>query len=211
MRTTFAAVGIAMALSSIAAAQSSNSLPDTPANHWMYQAKADLKSIGLLVGYPDGLGYSGVRPMNRYEMAVATHASMSNLHQVVLDLESSNEKIARFAGRPEDEPKDLSDLEKGIPDDVKSLRRILPTIKKDLDDLTKAFSPQLRTLGVDPDDMLIEVRTDCQMIASFHFSKLGEATKPFADVPQSHWAARAVQELKAAGILHGYTADRFGG
>lgn len=34
---------------------------------------------------------------------------------------------------------------------------------------------------------------------------------PFPDVPKDHWAAEAIRELRAAGLIDGYPGNRFGG
>jgi BMFP domain-containing protein YqiC len=52
--------------------------PDTPDNHWAYEAVEHLKQEGILVGYPDGL-YRGNRQMTRYEFAAALHAAYKKL------------------------------------------------------------------------------------------------------------------------------------
>ena len=44
--------------------------PDTPRNHWAYQAIDRLSRAGIIEGYPNGT-FGGNRPMTRYEFAVA--------------------------------------------------------------------------------------------------------------------------------------------
>ena len=72
---------IVAALAAPAFAQ--DNFPDTPANHWAYEAVARLKKDGILVGYPPvgnnpGL-FLGSRPATRYEMAAAVFAAYTNL------------------------------------------------------------------------------------------------------------------------------------
>src|SRR5688572_30860841 len=55
-----------------------DNFPDSPENHWAYEALLNLKKAGLLVGYPDGL-FRGGRPASRYEMAVALNALYQHL------------------------------------------------------------------------------------------------------------------------------------
>jgi hypothetical protein len=40
---------------------------DAPANHWAYEALAQLAAKGVIEGYPDGF-FKGDRAMTRYEM-----------------------------------------------------------------------------------------------------------------------------------------------
>ena len=60
-----AAAILAIALPAFA---SSNPFMDVPANHWAYDAVAQLASRGVISGYPDG-SYKGGQPATRYEMA----------------------------------------------------------------------------------------------------------------------------------------------
>ncbi len=57
-----------------ALAQSADSFPDVPANHWVFEALARLKTDGLLKGEPDGL-FRGSRLLSRYEMGAAVHSA----------------------------------------------------------------------------------------------------------------------------------------
>ncbi len=208
MRRNIGLIAFALVLPSISVAQYSNRFPDTPDNHWAYQAMADLKSVGILVGYPDTLG-RGVHVRTRYEMAVATHACFVNFDTIVEQFEQSNDTIARFPGGNEAETKTASNLAVNIKQDFKTFRHSLDFVEKDLLVLTKAFSPELKKLGVDTTQMEGQERRDFQKIATFRFANLGEATRQFADVPESHWAAGAVKSLRAVGILKGYDSGRF--
>jgi len=208
MRTHRFSIGMALALTSMAWAQGKNDCPDTPANHWAYQAMADLKNVGIFAGVPDTLGHS-IENLSRCHLAVAAHGSMTELSEVVMTLERSNEAVASFAGLAKDEPAATNEAESENRAHVRSLRHILVLIEKDLLDLTNAFGPELKVLGADPTEMAVQERRDCQKIATFRFAKLGEATKQFSDVPEGHWAAEPVKALRSVGILHGYGGEKF--
>src|ERR1700723_3526380 len=77
----------------IAPAQAPDSFPDTPANHWVYEAAGIMKSRGLMVGLPDGLGYF---PINRSktELAVAFHAAANNLKTLLSEFRTDSDRIA---------------------------------------------------------------------------------------------------------------------
>src|SRR5579862_7364750 len=65
--------------------------------------------------------------------------------------------------------------------------------------------PEIRALGRDPGKLLARVdatRPIATKIADLLASHL--PTKPFRDLPKSHWAWAAAQELKDEGILTGY-------
>jgi hypothetical protein len=68
--------------------------PDTPENHWAYQAVLGAKAAGFLVGYPDG-NFRGPRPASRYEMAAALYALYMNLKGVSDGLAAQINELAR--------------------------------------------------------------------------------------------------------------------
>jgi hypothetical protein len=54
---------------------------DTPANHWAYEALAQLAAKGLIQGYPDGT-FKGDRTMTRYEMAMVVARVLAQIEQL---------------------------------------------------------------------------------------------------------------------------------
>jgi len=208
MRIPLLAFGFSLCLAPLAVAQHKDNFPDTPANHWAFQAKADLQSVGLLVGYPDGLGRAP-RPASRFELAVAVHATYTNLNETVTDFDRINGTRAQFSGREEDESPATVEAEATIRSKVKSVQHIQGILKKDLLDLLKEFTPELKILGIDTSEMEGQVRRDLRKIATLRWAKLGEALNQFADVPENHWAAGATKGLRSNGILVGYGDGRF--
>ncbi|MBP8785811.1 MAG: S-layer homology domain-containing protein, partial [Synergistaceae bacterium] len=72
-------VVIALAIVAIAVpALAANPFMDVPANHWAYDAVAQLASRGILSGFPDG-SYKGAQPATRYEMASALARAVSKI------------------------------------------------------------------------------------------------------------------------------------
>ena len=63
----FAVVAVLLAICLPAFAQE---FPDTPPDHWAYDAVQELANAGIIIGYPDGT-YGGKRAMSRYEFAEA--------------------------------------------------------------------------------------------------------------------------------------------
>jgi len=171
----------------------------------MYQSLGDLVKVGL-TSMPAAIDR---RSSSKYEFAVAAHYAAFNLHNIVMDVDRGNEAIAKFQGDPKSAPKTIAELSGG--DMFAFIRQRVAILEKDLIELTRAFTPELKSLGVAPSEMIGQVKSDCQRIASFRFAKLGEATKQFSDVPEGHWAAEAVKSLRAVGILHGFAVDKFGG
>ncbi|HVT11010.1 MAG TPA: S-layer homology domain-containing protein [Fimbriimonadaceae bacterium] len=66
----------------------------------------------------------------------------------------------------------------------------------------QAYAADIRKAGRDPQKLIKQV-VACQPLADKLAAALGYQA-PFRDVPPSHWAYKAVQELKEAGILVGY-------
>ena len=56
----------------------SNPFMDVPANHWSYDAVAQLASRGVISGYPDG-SYKGGQPATRYEMASTVARALAKI------------------------------------------------------------------------------------------------------------------------------------
>src|SRR5512132_4002027 len=71
----------------VASAFAQDNFPDAPENHWAFEALANMKKAGLLVGYPDGL-FRGGRPASRYELAVAIHATYQHLKNLADGMEA---------------------------------------------------------------------------------------------------------------------------
>jgi S-layer homology domain len=146
---TYALAAIFAAATVIPAFAQSDNFPDVPDNHWAYQALADLKKAGILVGYPDGL-FRGPRPATRYEMAVAINAAFTRLKATTDGLDSQikaiNEKLngnlTSGNGASAAELQSLKDALatlqtevatlKGLGDDVSNLKRLATTFEKEL-------------------------------------------------------------------------------
>lgn len=134
-----AVLGVAM----IAPAFGQDNFPDTPENHWAYEALGNLKREGILVGYPDGF-YRGPRNATRYEMAVAINAAyqkLMSMHNGLADqIKALQEMIEGKGGGGDikglkDQLTALQaqvDSMKGWGDDVASLKRMAATFEKEL-------------------------------------------------------------------------------
>ena len=104
-KTTLVILTIAvMAMATIAQA-ATNPFMDVPANHWAYDAVAQLASRGIISGFPDG-AFKGAQPATRYEMASA---------------------LARAVAR--------IDMEKASKQDVELLKKLIVEFKDELDAL----------------------------------------------------------------------------
>jgi len=149
-------------------AQTDN-FPDTPENHWAYEALARLKKDGLLVGYPDGL-FRGPRPASRYELAVAIHAVYTNLRNVTDGLQSQIDAL-----------KNNSDVQ-ALKDQIAALQSQVNALKGYGDDianlkkLADTFQTELHELGVNVDQLKKDLGDLARRVTAL------EAKKPAVDV-----------------------------
>jgi len=149
-------------------AQTDN-FPDTPENHWAYEALARLKKDGLLVGYPDGL-FRGSRPASRYELAVAIHAVYTNLRNVTDGLQSQIDALKNNADLQalKDQVNTLQsevNALKGYGDDIANLKKLADT-----------FQNELHALGVDVDQLKKDLGDLARRVTAL------EARKPAVDI-----------------------------
>lgn len=148
--TRRAALGLIFLAGSAIPAMAQDAFPDTPANHWAYDALNTMKKDGLLVGYPDGL-FRGSRPASRYELAVATQAVYLHLRG---NLDSLASQIQSLKNAPE-KTEDLDALRTAI-GEVKNGIVSIQAYKTDitnLQHLTDKFELELNQLGVDVEKM----------------------------------------------------------
>jgi hypothetical protein len=204
-----ALAGLTVARSWLASGQTGSEwLLDIPENHWVFQAISDLKSEGILVGYPDGLG-TQVAGRARVELGVATNAACDRLHQIVSGLKGSNDAIAEYGGSAESASSRIRQSEARLKGYLKLLRAGLARTTSELDRLIRFLTPQLTSIGVEPVRLRRRMLRDCAEIRSLRVAALGEATRQFPDVPDGHWAEPAIQTLRSQGILRGYESGTF--
>lgn len=152
---------------------------------WVEHLKERLTTEGVLVGYPDGLiGWHHGRPATRYEYAVATHASVMHLKEIVLEGEKhgiTSEQQTTIAKWSSWAPACLLNL-------------------------TDEFKRELASMGVEMPGFLKEISA-----LKARMTKLRITDSFFADVPLGHWAAGAVTEMGKMGLLKGYPGKKFRG
>ncbi|AIE86850.1 N-acetylmuramoyl-L-alanine amidase, family 4 [Fimbriimonas ginsengisoli Gsoil 348] len=94
--------------------------------------------------------------------------------------------------------------------DVRYLRKGAARNYKELHELIPFFKVELEGIGADPAQLSAQVDRDLGMLRSLRLAKVGEATQQFPDVPADHWAAHAVRNLRANGVLRGYETGKSG-
>ncbi len=117
----------------------------------------------------------------------------------VIGARSSAEIVADLVKGVDGLPRFLGGLrQRGVADEL-----LLGSAWRQKFDLAiQAYSADIRKAGRDPQKLIKQVAA-CQPLADKLAAALGYQA-PFRDVPPSHWAYKAVQELKEAGILVGY-------
>jgi hypothetical protein len=177
--------------------------PDSPENHWVYVTVADLRSTGWWVGDFGFMGYHG-RALTRREIAGAIGPTCVNLHEIVVGLRKANVDIAVSEGTYR------AELAKRLAEDLSpTVREELKRIAIELPQLIDEFAPEVRNDLLEPRQLKGQLRRDISLLTSMLIATPGEALRQFPDVPTNHWAASAIQELRAANILHGYPTGKF--
>ncbi|MBI3722328.1 MAG: S-layer homology domain-containing protein, partial [Fimbriimonas ginsengisoli] len=161
MKRTFKyALSAVLVAAMVAPAFADDNFPDSPQNHWAYEALARMKKEGLLVGYPDGL-YRGGRPASRYELAAACHsvfvALKSAQEGMSNQMKAMEEKIANGGGVSKADFENLkaavdamkSDMAgmKAWGDDIAALKKMSSTFEKELTGLGVDVDQMKKTLG----------------------------------------------------------------
>jgi hypothetical protein len=192
---------LAMAL--IGSGQGGGQFPDTPENHWAYEAISYLQAEGILVGYPAGLGPGLPEYKSRYELAVTVNAAACHLSSLTkglaMDLNEMNQRASVF--------KRKSNLVKQVRDELKAFHE--PLFQKAVGYLEKCgteFAPELSGLGVRPGALSDSLREYRRFLLDYPVP-----AEQFSDVPANHWAARAVVNLRTEEVLAGYPDGKFRG
>ncbi|MFI5385951.1 MAG: S-layer homology domain-containing protein [Fimbriimonadales bacterium] len=167
---------------------------------------SEQKTVGRL--YADALlpvdWYWHRRTPRRSEIAAATRIAVSNLKSGLVEIQSEMSRIA-LAGPV------AKELRRGWSLLFPQFKSDFAVLSTDLPRLIYEFYGELVAQGADPDEMIATVEQQCEIIDNLRLPHVGERIGPFSDVPASHWAAGATNELKGAGILVGDGSGHFGG
>jgi hypothetical protein len=156
--------------------------PATQVPSWVEPLYQRMKAEGLLVGYTDGL-MGHPREATRYEYAVATHATVMHLRNIIQDSEKHGITAEYLIV-------------------VAEWSRWAPALLLNLAD---EFKRELTAMGVEMHEFLKEVSS-----LKPRMTKLKITDSFFSDVPIGHWAARAVTEMGRKSLLKGYPGKKFG-
>jgi len=152
---------------------------------WVPAIIAELRSDGILVGYPPVLHPS----KSRFEFAVGINAAYANTSNMIFGMESgsppSKQSIDYFIAKQNRWPKMIRVVDE--------------------------FSEELKVLGLDPARIEIEIAGFQPRIGElwFKYNAPDLGYPSFLDVPKDHWAAKAVSHLKAVGVLNGLPNGKF--
>jgi hypothetical protein len=206
MNLRLGAVAIPVFLAAIAVGQTkSDRFPDTPDNHWAYENLLDLKSLGILKGYPQGF-VNHATVLTRRDLAVQVLSAGTGFHILIVRLCEANELVAR---RSSSAAVALDAV--AVKHQALFWRTDVEKAAKDLIALDRFFSRELSLLGSEPGQVVNQVHRDRATVLSLRLAMPGEALGQFVDVPSDHWAATAIQNLRAEGIVHGYLDGKFRG
>ena len=151
---------------------------------WFDAGMTRAKEEGLLTGYSrEALPTDKPSLMSRYECAVVFHATLTNQLNLIDDAAKSQGAEARRR--------------------MVRAASLLAFYRK----ASVEYRKELDSLGV-PEEMGIDRLSLAVRRARAHVA--GEPG-PFRDVPADHWAAKAVGDLRALGLLDGYPDGSFRG
>lgn len=153
---------------------------DDKAPAWIVDLMANFRSDGLL-NTPDGLS-SRSRPDSRYEMAVKVYVATQRSH----------EALKALRGQPSTVPAPSLALVQRQTARWGRLQRAATELRRELEALGVEYEPFTRQFS----NLEVEFRRSL-------------ATRPFPDVPEGHWAAGAVGNLRSEGVILGYPAGKF--
>ena len=197
------ALGIVMLSLCCGFAMADAPFPDTPKNHWVYVAMKQMRKDHLWYRVND----------NVPKRAVATRMDVAT-KTLLLALDSKNlvdsfQNTAQMVSVPPADAQSRQWAKKfaaDFPQRKIRYRNHLKEVKK----LMNYFKPEItvvaKTLKVDPKIVNNNLAVEQKMLEKIHLGAKVALSEGFSDVPAGHWAAKAVNELKAEGILAGYPA-----
>ena len=166
-----------------------DNFPDVTESHAGYKAFLRLRmSSGFIVGYDE-----------RFRVA-PTAAEMANA--LIKSVEAMPEKLAAALDAVKVAGRNLryEEVEFFSHELIQDFRVAIDSVRK-----------EIKARGVDPDKLLTRLEANRKVTQQIVDLLLAKRPKPFRDVPVSHWAWRATQELRDAGILVGYPDGTFRG
>ena len=169
-------------LAAASLAGTQDNFPKTADNRWAYDAVDLAKREKLIVMYPDD-HFRG-SPSSRYEFAVIFHAVAT----------SHRERLEAFLKNSGSDTERASLLREAT---------FLPIYRK----AEKTFKRELVSLGVSDDFGQARIAALMKRVDATSEAR----HRPFRDVPADHWAAKAVGDMRALGLLDGYPDGRFHG
>lgn len=176
--------------------------PDLPKNDWVRETLARFKAHGF--GH-HGLTHPHGLP-TRSDFALTAASVVDDL---ISQVEVCEREFRAPAFTPLAQSKGRS-LERSLATDldyVPVIRRDLPQLRR----LVNYFSPELRQAGRDPVQMDRALFRIDARLSRLRVARTGEALERFPDVPPTHWASRALGDLRKNGLIQGYPSGRFGG
>jgi hypothetical protein len=193
---------LAFALSGLALADAP--FPDTPKNHWVYTTMKQIRREKLWYRVNDNVPRRAVAT----RMDVATKALYLALDtQTLVDSLQRTVNVISVPAADSQSKKWAQDFAASFP----KKKLLYQTHMKRVIKLWHYFKPEIMVLTtrlkVDPKVIGNRLVRDQKQLDKVHLSGAVALYEGFSDVPEGHWAAAAVNDLKKAGILAGYPAS----
>ena len=173
---------------------SQDSFRDIPDSHWVIEDMHRFKQDGLIAPYIEGL-ICRAPLLTRTVIAGRVHQCYKSLRILADNYEKTARKLSIAISGP-DADKARTELSAEAERLKEGVTRWEPMLKN----LVHEFNPELHKLEPDPNSV---IRT-CERISRCQVPAIGSSLVQFRDVPENHWAAKQVLELRRLGFIDGY-------
>lgn len=186
-----------------AGTQGSDYLPDTPKNHWVYEARALLKAEGIFVGFG-----TEDRPLqkadSRHGEGLFFVRAATRMLGLLLSVTALRDQFATESANAPDAAHLAAEIDVvRTPEWSKCIAYLVRAQKE--------FPDEFRAAGLSADSMIGMQASFRRLLNQPQVIERGSALRQFSDVPTGHWAAKAVLELRSQGVLHGNPDGTFKG
>ena len=175
--------------------------PDTPKNHWVYQTMRQIKKDRLWYRANDNVPKRDVPT----RMDLATKTLFLAIDSKTL-IDSLQKTSAMIGAHPTDAQSQKWEQQYAASFPKKKL--LYQNHLRRVTRLWNFFKPEIRVVAKQLDLNISNIGSQLagerKELDKIHVNREIAMVEGFTDVPKDHWAAKAVTELKSAGILVGY-------
>lgn len=177
--------------------------PNTPKNRWVYGTLWAIKKDHLWYRVNDSVPHREVP--TRMDLATKTFYLALDSKDLIDSFQNTAQMVSVPAGDPASKK-----WARNFVADFPKRKKLYATHLQRVEKLWHFFRPEVLTVAkrmkVDPVSLGKRLAAEKAELNGVKLAKPVALDANFPDVPSDHWAAKAVLELKTAGILAGYPA-----